>query len=977
MGIVTEYLKYQEEYQNKYGDRTIVLMEVGSFWEMYEFDPEKDPNFKEAWPDKRLGHAVELSKLLGYVLTKRNKNKPYTITNPNMIGFPCVAYEKHSKFLLSKNYTIVVIEQDKPGKNAERTVTKVLSPATEISDLSPIPVTNQIVSIYIEVQKEEPKFEDFLITVGVSTIDVTTGENIVSEIYSKQKDAIYAIQEIYRFLISVVPRELIVHIKGISKDRSNTYKKWITSNLNIDSIPIYNIRVNDLDPEFTKSIYHQQFLSKLFHLTDKKNILENNTLIIEELGLERIHYGTISYIILLQYCYEHNQTLIEKIHKPDTGWVDQSKHLIITHNGIKQLDILPQSRKGIDSLLSVIDFTTTSMGKRFLRQMICNPITDPIKINQYYNMIEDILNSGICKQLDDSLRKICDLERYQRKLRLKIIKPNEFVTLFRSYIEIVKLYTLILSNKTTLNKILFKQVNEFNQCIHSVLSKYNLDNLYYAKIEANIMHSERIIFYPGTNELADKYKSSIKQYENKICCIIKHLNSFLSKTRGKLIEYSSKKGKSENNMALFTTLHKGKIVKESQVDRNICGEIQVITVNKEAMITSDVIAQVCSDMIKTKKKYNEYIYRCYHQTVYDISENTFFSDVNRFITELDYIKSNVKSVVKNNYHRPIILDESETSHLEIKNLRHPIIEKIIDNEYITNDLTIGKNPTGILLYGSNSTGKSSLVKAVGLNIIMAQAGMYVPSNLKYVPYNRIITRLSGEDDLLGGKSSFVVEMTELRTILRNADSKSLVLGDELCRGSEAVSGTSLTIATLVELVQRKSSFIFSTHMHNLTTNDYILKLKDKLCICHLSLRCENNTLIYDRKLKDGPGDSIYGLEVAKSLSIDPSFIEKAVNIRKTLIDHNYLLNPKRSNYNKNVYMDSCAICGKTTERDLQTHHIKEQSKSNINGFIEHFHKDSSFNLIILCDNCHKKLHSDNMNVITEQTIKGKIVKFDQ
>lgn len=274
MGIVIEYLKYQEEYQERYGERTIVLYQNGSFYELFEFDPAKNETGElPVWPTKKLGHASSLSKLLGYTLTKRNKNKPYSIDNPNMIGFPCVSYDKHKGILLSKDYTIVVVEQDKPGKNAVRSVTQVLSPATEINDLSPIPVTNQIVSIYIEIQKEAPKLEDYLITVGVSTIDVTTGSNIVGEIYSKNTDAIHALQEVERFLLTTQPRELIVNIEGIKKDKGDIYKNYITNSLELDKYPINITNVNGIDKEYLKSNYHQQFLSKVFNNTPNGPIL--------------------------------------------------------------------------------------------------------------------------------------------------------------------------------------------------------------------------------------------------------------------------------------------------------------------------------------------------------------------------------------------------------------------------------------------------------------------------------------------------------------------------------------------------------------------------------------------------------------------------------------------------------------------------------------------------------------------------------
>jgi DNA mismatch repair protein MutS len=302
-------------------------------------------------------------------------------------------------------------------------------------------------------------------------------------------------------------------------------------------------------------------------------------------------------------------------------------------------------------------------------------------------------------------------------------------------------------------------------------------------------------------------------------------------------------------------------------------------------------------------------------------------------------------------------------------VRHPIIERITTKEYIPNDVKLCGD--GILLYGVNSTGKSSLTKSIGLAIIMAQAGMYVAGKLKFKPYNNIITRLSGNDDIFKGHSSFIIEVLELRTILRNANNNTLVLGDELCRGTESISGTSLTVATIQTLIERKTSFIFSTHMHHLAEMKEIQDISDKLQILHLSTRYDESLgeLIYDRKLSEGPGSSIYGLEVCKSLSLPKDFIDKANSIRKHLNNiPSLILDTRRSRYNGLVYIDKCSICGSNI--DLHTHHIKEQNNADSKGFINHYHKNSEFNLLILCKQCHIKLHTSNIHLEPSQTLNG-------
>ena len=334
--MISEYLKLQSDYQQKYGKNTVVLYQVGCCYQIYEYDPNKDKN-PPVWPTEKLGLAGVMSKLLGYTFTSINSNKPYSITNPNMVGFPTIAYDKHISNLLAKEYTVVVVDQKKDGNTITRQVSKVLSPATEINDLSSIPVSNQILSIYIEVQKETLKIENYLLTTGVSTIDVTTGNNTVAEIYSKPNDAIYALQEIYRFLLSVQPREILVNITGISKENKSKYEKYIINLFELEKYPMYIILSNQVNKEYSNPNYHQQFLTKIFNTIKNKNknknlVIQTNNIIVEILGLERFHYGTICFIILLQYCYEHNENLVEKIQAPDTMWIDEDTHLVPTHN---------------------------------------------------------------------------------------------------------------------------------------------------------------------------------------------------------------------------------------------------------------------------------------------------------------------------------------------------------------------------------------------------------------------------------------------------------------------------------------------------------------------------------------------------------------------------------------------------------------------------------------------------------------------
>jgi DNA mismatch repair protein MutS len=294
-------------------------------------------------------------------------------------------------------------------------------------------------------------------------------------------------------------------------------------------------------------------------------------------------------------------------------------------------------------------------------------------------------------------------------------------------------------------------------------------------------------------------------------------------------------------------------------------------------------------------------------------------------------------------------------------LRHCLIEHIQQNEiYVTNDLTLGADEKGILLFGTNAVGKTSLIRALCVSIIMAQSGMFVPSSkFVYKPYTAIFSRILGNDNLFKGLSTFAVEMTELRIILKMADENSLILGDELCSGTETESALSIFVAGLMKLSEKGSSHIFATHFHEIVTYSEIEALA-KLSMKHMSVTYdrENDCLVYDRKLKDGSGPKIYGLEVCKSLYLEQEFLDLAYSIRnKYYPDSRGDLSSPTTIYNANKIRGKCEMCG--LKLGEETHHLSPQQNADVNGFIGSFHKNHRANLASVCEECHDKLHGSN------------------
>jgi DNA mismatch repair protein MutS len=343
--------------------------------------------------------------------------------------------------------------------------------------------------------------------------------------------------------------------------------------------------------------------------------------------------------------------------------------------------------------------------------------------------------------------------------------------------------------------------------------------------------------------------------------------------------------------------------------------------------------------------------------------------------DLTYTKASIAK--KYNYCRPAIV-ESNKSFLKAKGMRHCLIEHLQTNEiYVANDISLGTNSVdGVLLYGTNAVGKTSFIRSIGISVIMAQSGLFVPClEFVYKPYKYIFTRIIGNDNIFKGLSTFAVEMSELRTILRLADENSLILGDELCSGTENTSAISIFVAGIQRLHSIQSSFIFATHLHEIVDYEEITELKS-VVLKHMAVVYdkERDLLIYDRKLRDGPGNNMYGLEVCKSLSLPDDFLEAAYNIRmKYNPGTGSMLSLSSSHFNAKKIMNLCEQCG--INMGTEVHHLQFQNMANDDNIIinedgSSFHKNNLANLATLCEACHDKIHKKNTPGKKVKTSKG-------
>ena len=944
--LLTEvYFDLQIHFEEKYGKDALVLMEIGTFFEVYEVNNDA----------MKVGKAKEIAELLNIQLTRKSKAVlENSVSNPLLAGVPAVSLDRYlSRLIDTKKYTIIVVKQKGEMPNIKRYVSNIISPGTNFEYLNE-PSENNIVSLLIDENAG-------IYSVGYAAIDVSTGKTICNEIHSTRDDKTYALDEAFTLLQTYSTSEVIITL-----DSKEIDKEWLIHYLELESLH-YSLNTKRFKISFQNELFVRVFAINSFLSA------------IEFLDLERHPYTTESLAVLIDFIIEHDESIIEKMNKP--VFLGNNRYMYIGNNAMEQLSIISRDPSDI-TLLDLVDKTSTAFGKRLLKERLLNPICDKALLEKRYDLTERLLPN--INSFETHLKQIYDLERIARRIKLRKLHPVELTYISMSLEAILKLLEDAEENGLEIEANLYEESQEMLKVLHDT---FELDICARFRIEQINDNLFKDGVYPAIDTIVKKQNKEVGKMDDVAAHVEKLFSQdklFSSSTKYATVAYLESEGYylnlTKNRFALIE-----QSLKESFVTidnkHHFFKDFQYKYLKNAVKVQAPLFEEITRNYETSQVKLVSLVKQRYIESL-DLLENRFSLLLDKliiFIANIDVAISNAKCSQNMNLSRPVIEESSDTegSFYEAIGLRHPIIESNDERGiYVPNDIFLGCNNKtphnhitlnasdgedilGVLLYGINSSGKSSLMKSIGLSVVLAQAGFFVPAvELRFSLYDKIFTRIVSQDNLYKGLSTFAVEMLELKNIFNRANENSLVLGDEISQGTETESALAIVSSAILKLISLKSTFIFATHLHQLGNIPQLQTLKN-LIFLHLGIKYDQQSdqLIYNRVLQLGMGDSLYGLEFAKSLHMDSEFLNMAQTIRENLnhsaSDIKKLRKQKRSKYHKDLYLSKCALCDENVE---DVHHIAEQKSADRAGNIDHFHKNHKYNLIPLCKTHHKLVH---------------------
>ena len=768
--------------------------------------------------------ALVASKELDITLTGKNCGLE---ERAPMCGVPFHAVDGYLNRLVSKGYKVAICEQMEDPATAKgivkREVVRIATPGTNLDMQALDETKNNYIMCIVYM---EDRF-------GLSVADVTTGDYFVTEINTEEK----LFDEIYKLM----PSELICN------------EAFFMSGMNIEDLKNrLGITIYSLDPWYFDDAICQDTLKEHFKVGS-----------LTGLGLADYDCGIIASGALLIYLKETQKTSLS--HMSRLIPYAAGKYMLLdssTRRNLELCETLREKQKR-GSLLWVLDKTKTAMGARNLRKYIEQPLVQKNDIEKRLDALNELLDNAISREeIREYLSPIYDLERLVSKITYQSANPRDMIA-FESSLSMLPHIKYILSEMTSpLLKELYEDLDTLEDLCTLIKDAIQED--------PPLAMKEGGIIRDGYNPEVDKLRSAKSDGKDWLAKLesderektgIKNLKIKYNKVFGYYLEVTNSfKDLVPDYYTRKQTLANAEryIIPElKELEDTILGaEDKLYSLEYE--LYSDIRSRVAKDVVRVQK-------------------------TAKVIAQIDTLASLALVAEQNNYVRPKI---NEKGVIDIKDGRHPVVEKMIPNDmFISNDTYLNDKKDRIaIITGPNMAGKSTYMRQTALIVLMAQIGSFVPAAKADIGLvDRIFTRVGASDDLASGQSTFMVEMTEVANILRNATSKSLLILDEIGRGTSTFDGLSIAWAVIEHISNSKllgAKTLFATHYHELTELEGKIDNVNNYCI---AVKENGDDIIFLRKIVKGGADKSYGIQVAKLAGVPESVTDRAKEIVEELV----------------------------------------------------------------------------------------------
>lgn len=760
--------------------------------------------------------AIIASKELSILLTSRNKNKE---ENVPMCGVPWHSADNYIARLIKKGYKVAICEQLEDPSEAvgivKRDVIKVYTPSTFDGEDISFATEQYLLSLVIIKQN-----------VGIAIVEPTTGEMKTTEIH---------IEELKTKLMDIFS---MFNIKEVIHPLSHSITSIIPA-----GIEIYSTALPDwvFDPEYGRSVLMEKF--------------KTNTL--SMFNIEKKNAAIASCAAAIHYLKEIQKS--DLIYINSIKFLNFSEYLILDSITIRNLELIKNMISGDKngSLYGVLDLTMSPLGSRLLKQWILHPLLDIKMIEERLDAIEELNNDAILRgTLRSSLKKIVDLDRICSRIGTNSILPKDLLLLNQSLKVIPDIKMILASLKSNLINKIKEQLDECIEIVNSI------SNSILELPSSNI--KEGGIIKDGFDKELDELRELIKNGKTYIARLeneerrrtgIGNLKIGYNKIFGYYIEVT------KSNLSLIPSDY----------------ERKQTLVNAERFVTP-VLKEYEKRVLGAEEKVKDLEYEIYCRIRGEVKKHLVIIQNNsRALAILDVIATLSEAACKYKYCRPNI---HKGTHILIKNGRHPVLERLQIEQFIPNDTYINNTDAQILIItGPNMGGKSTYLRQVSLICLMAHIGSFVPADKAEICLiDKIFTRVGASDNLVQGQSTFMVEMLEASNILNNATPRSLIILDEIGRGTSTFDGMAIAWA-IIEYLHNNPKIaaktLFATHFHELTN---LASSLNRIKNYSIAVKEWNEQIIFLRKIIQGPSDKSYGIQVARLAGFPEKIITRAKEV---------------------------------------------------------------------------------------------------